>query len=155
MSNPLTDIVINFGPSVGLWTRYRPRAEKPSVTLLAASPQSESGGDDHGEARPNAADDFIATFPGYGVWIWLNNTSWIQLHQFDATAIVAVDLNGNGLDELVINFPGYGVWIRSDTGTWSQLHTLNASRIAAGRFDVGTARDLVLDFPGYGVRGWT
>lgn len=149
--NPLSEIVINFGPSVGLWTRYNqgPRShQSPSwQPLHSLSPTVMTTA----RLDANAADDFIATFPGYGVWIWLNNTSWIQLHGIDATAIVAVDLNGNGLDELVINFPGYGVWIRSDTGTWAQLHGLNASRIAAGRFDVGTARDLVLDFPGYGV----
>ena len=60
--NPLGEIAINFGPGVGLWTRTT-KDQKPSITFLAASPQSESHGDDHGEARRNAADDFIVDLP--------------------------------------------------------------------------------------------
>jgi hypothetical protein len=149
--NPLSEIVLDFGPSVGLWSRYNqgPRSHQaPSWQLLhGLSPSVMTTA----RLDANASDELIATFPGYGLWSWSNNTAWVQVHGFDATQIVAVDLNGNGLDELVVNFPGYGVWIRSDTGGWSLLHGLNASRIAAGRFDVGTARDLVLDFPGAGV----
>jgi uncharacterized repeat protein (TIGR03803 family) len=149
--NPLSEIAIDFGPGVGLWSRYNqgPRSHQaPSWQLLnGLSPSVMTTARLDG----NASDELIATFPGYGVWSWSNNTAWVRVHGFDATQIVAVDLNGNELDELVVNFPGYGVWIRSDTGAWSLLHGLNASRIAAGRFDVGTARDLVLDFPGYGV----
>jgi hypothetical protein len=149
--NPLSEIVLDFGPGNGLWVRYNqgPRPHRaPSWQLLhGLSPTVMTAARLDG----NAADDLIATIPGYGVWIWLNNASWVQLHPFDATEIVAVDLNGNGLDELVLNFTGYGVWLRSDSGAWSQLHTQNATRIVAGRFDVGTARDLALDFPGHGV----
>ena len=36
--------------------------------------------------------------PGYGVWIWMNNTAWVLLTSFDADQIVTADLDANGQD---------------------------------------------------------
>ena len=149
--NPLSEIVLDFGPGVGLWVRTNqgPRTHQPpSWQLLhSLSPSAMATG----RLDANPAEDLIVTFPGSGVWIWMNNSTWVPLHGLDAAIIVTTDLNGNGLDEIVLEFTGYGIWVRYDNGSWTQLHPADASRIAAGRFDVGTQRDLVIDFPGYGV----
>ena len=149
--NPLSEIALDFGSTLGLWVRTNqgPRSHKaPSWQQLHSfSPTAMATGKLDG----NPADDLIVTFPGFGVWIWLNNSTWFPLHARDASAIVTTDLNGNGLDEIVLAFPGFGVWAHYDNGVWLQLHTVTPSRIGTGRFDVGTQRDLVFDFPGHGV----
>jgi hypothetical protein len=149
--NPLSEIVLDFGPGTGLWVHANPgpRAHQaPSWQLLhSLSPSAMATG----KLDANPADDLIVTFPGAGVWIWMNNSTWVPLHGLDAPIIVTTDLNGNGLDEIVLDFTGHGVWVRYDNGSWARLHAADASRIGTGRFDVGTQRDLVIDFPGYGV----
>ena len=55
--------------------------------------------------------DLIATFPGFGVWVLLNNSGWFQLHQADASQIATGDMDGNGLDDVILVFPGFGVWV--------------------------------------------
>jgi hypothetical protein len=149
--NPLSEIVLDFGPGAGLWARTNqgPRAHQAPnwQQLHSLSPSAMATG----KLDANPADDLVVTFPGAGVWIWLNDSTWVPLHGLDASIIVTPDLNGNGLDEIVLSFTGYGVWVRYDNGSWAQLHAQSASRIAAGRFDVGTQRDLVFDFPGSGV----
>jgi len=86
-------------------------------------------------------DEVIVDFgPGFGIWIWRNNTAWdvAPLHTLPATHIVAADLNNNGKKEVIIDFgPGFGIWIYRDDAGWdvAPLHPLSATHIATGDID--------------------
>ena len=40
-------------------------------------------------------DDVILDFPGYGVWLWMNNAGYAQLHPLDAEALTAGRFDDN------------------------------------------------------------
>ena len=40
----------------------------------------------------------------YGIWIWRNNASWVQLHVLTANHMAVGDLDRNGQDEVIIDF---------------------------------------------------
>jgi hypothetical protein len=146
----LADLAVGFGPANGLWLGHNPGDLSPEWTKIhAVSPTVMAAGDFDG----NGQSDLAAVFPGYGVWIWTNNTSWVALHPLDATNIVTADLDGNGQDEIILKFANYGIWVRYNDASWTQLHVLDPSALVAGNID-GDAdgrADLVVNFPGYGV----
>jgi hypothetical protein len=150
LSNPLADLAIDFGPAYGLWSYVDAGGASPAWQQLhGLSPTRLARGDLDGNGRT----DLIVTFPGYGVWAFMNNTSFVQLHSFDAGAIETGDLDGNGRDDIVLDFPGYGIWVRFDSGSWQQLHPSDASVIAVGNINGGAGgrADVVISFPGQGV----
>ena len=79
--------------------------------------------------------DLIVNFPGFGVWAYMNNATWVQLHALNATDIRTGDMDGNGQDEIVLSFPGQGLWVRVNNSSWSQLHTQNSAGISVGNID--------------------
>ena len=40
-------------------------------------------------------DEVIISFPGFGVWAWMNNESWRQLHARNPEGMAAGNLDGN------------------------------------------------------------
>jgi hypothetical protein len=98
-------------------------------------------------------DELIADFPGHGVYLLSNNTTWSALHGLNTTGLMTADLDGNGQDEIVVSFPGYGLYEYRNNASWVQLSGLNPTRLAAGRIDVNTPEDLVADFGSAGI--WT
>ena len=109
----------------------------------------------------NGKQDLIVTFPGFGVWAYMNRATWVQVHPVDAQRTASADLDGNGVKDLIIDFgPTYGLWARKNGTTWVQLHTLTTENIVGGDLD-GNGRDEVIgDFGAAGVwsfeegRGW-
>ena len=100
-------------------------------------------------------DDLILDFPGYGLYIFANNTTWTALHGLHATALLTADLDGNGQDEIVVDFgAAYGLWVYRNNATWTELHGLSPTRLAAGHIDTNAQADLVIDF-GAGLGIWT
>ena len=53
-------------------------------------------------------DDITIDFgPGLGVWVWMNNASWVKLHDLSPRAMVSGDIDGNSQDDITIDFgPG-------------------------------------------------
>ena len=149
-SNPLADIVVDFGPSFGVWLRTNQNGSTPQWTQLhGLSPTALASGDIDG----NGQSDVIMTFPGYGVWIWFNNATWRPLHPFDASEIVTGDLDGNGKDEIILSFAAYGLWIFYNNANWSPLHGLPSAGMATGNIDgdAGGKSDVLINFAGYGL----
>jgi hypothetical protein len=147
ITNPLTDLAIDFGAGYGLWSYYDNGASW--LQLHGFSPSLLRSGDLDG----NGLADLVVNFPGYGVWAFMNNSSWSQLHSFDAADIRTGDLDGNGKDDVAISFPGYGIYVRYDSGAWSQVHPLNPNHMIIGNIDgsAGGRADLIVNFPTYGV----
>lgn len=146
----LGDIAVDFGTAYGLYVRANHAGTNPQWTQIhATSPARIARGDIDGSGMVS----LIATFQGYGVWIWRSETGWTLLHQLDASQIITADLDGNGQDDIVLDFPGEGLWVRYNNTTWAQLHKSDITTVAAGNIDgdSGRQRDLILNFAGYGV----
>ena len=89
----------------------------------------------------------ILDFPGNGLYLLLNNATWTGLSAFDATAVLASDLDGSGRDDIVVDFgPAYGLYVYRNGTAWSQLHPLSPAHVAAGDVDGNGRADLVVDF---------
>ncbi len=148
LANPQAEIALDFGTGVGLWT-YSGGGTPTWSQLHGLSPAAMTTG----ELDANGLADLVVTFPGAGVWAYMNNSTWAQLHPLDATRLAAGDLDGNGIEDLVANFPGYGIWARFDSGSWVQLNALNSTVLAVGNTDgtPGGRADLAVAFAGQGT----
>jgi hypothetical protein len=149
LTNPLPDLAIDFGSSVGLWTYYDGGGSPIWQQLHGLSPSLLTRGDLDG----NGLTDLVIDFTGYGVWAYLNNRTWIQIHGLDAADIKAGDLDGNGRDDLLISFPGLGLWVRYDNATWAHIHLLNPTLMTVGNIDSGAGgqADVIVNFAGLGL----
>ena len=60
----------------------------------------------------NGQDDLVLNFPGSGLWVRFNNSSWFALHPLEATTLAAgnIDADAGNRQDLIVNFPGAGVW---------------------------------------------
>lgn len=147
----LSDLTIDFGSGLGLYTLFNPAAESPLTPvwrgLHSVSPSLVAAG----RLDFDPQQDLVVVFPGRGTWIRFNDERWVQLHPLDASVAVAADFDFNGVDDLVLSLPGAGIWIRFDDGNWTQFHRTDASRIVAAQLDIDPRTDLVVVFPGLGV----
>lgn len=151
-TNPLSDVALDFGVP-GLWTYYDGAGGAPSFAWLSPlSPSVMTRANLNG----NVVADLVVTFPGFGVWAFIDNTLWQRIHPNDATKIEAGDMDGSGRDELVLDFPGAGVWAYYDNNSWVRLHPANAVAIALGNLDgsAGGRADVVISFAGAGTWGY-
>lgn len=148
--NGMADLVIDFGMDVGIWTRMN-NAEwvglhglstsRPVVTL--SGPQSAVVGMSTPQIAAadmdgNGQDDVIIDFgPGHGIWVRMNNASWVPLHGTSAQHIAAADLDGNGKADVVVDFgtASGGIWARMNNATWTQINAVGASSLASGQMD--------------------
>ena len=89
----------------------------------------------------------ILDFPGDGVWLWQNNSQWLQLHTFNAARIAMGNLDGAGKAAILADFPGYGIWVWRYGLGWSQLHSLSPNLRAAGDLDGTGQEEVLIDFP--------
>jgi hypothetical protein len=74
-----------------------------------------------------------ASFPGYGVYAWMNHASWVQLTGLNTSVLAASDLDLSGKDDVLMNFAGYGVWVYRNNAGYEQLHPLDAEAVAPSR----------------------
>lgn len=127
-ADPLDEVIINTAS--GLWIRPN------NSEWRRLHPISSDGmviGNLDGD--PGQRRDVLINFPGFGVYLFLNGTSWVKIHGFNAPRAVASDLDQNGIDDLILNFTGYGVWTVMNGTTWARLHPFDAEAIVAGNFD--------------------
>jgi len=102
----------------------------------------------------NADKDLVVDFgPAYGIWVYYNNSTWVQLHNVSPKSMASGDLDGNGIDDVIVDFgPAYGIWIYYNNSTWVQLHTLSCDFMITGDLNGNGLDDIVIDFgPAYGV----
>ena len=66
-----------------------------------------------GDLDGNGHKDVILSFPGYGIYAWMNNSTWVHHPQPPQSGMAAGNLDNDSghRDELIVNFPGSGVWI--------------------------------------------
>ena len=89
----------------------------------------------------NGKAELVASFLGYGIYIFSNNTSWTFLNPSAAQVIAGGQLDAGSQADLVIDFgPTYGIWTYHNSTSWSQLHTLSSSATAVADYD-GDGRD--------------
>ncbi len=125
-----------------------------SVTLTVSGSGGTKSVTKSGYIKVGMDNDLVIDFGAqYGVWQWLNNTAWSQLHSVTTKRIVIADIDHNGQPDEVVDFGAkYGIWIRLNNANWVPLHSLGASWIAKGDFDNNGQDDLVVDFgAGYGI----
>ena len=53
----------------------------------------------------------LVDFAGAGLWVYMNNSTWRQLHTVSPTRLATGDLDGNEKDEVILGFAGVGVWV--------------------------------------------
>jgi len=83
----------------------------------------------------------------YGIWLRMNNSTWVQLHTLSPESMVTGDIDVNGQDEVIIDFgETYGIWLRMNNSTWVQLHTLSPESMVTGDIDGGGQDDVIIDF---------
>ena len=70
--NLVDDLVIDFGTASGLWAWMNGATW---VQLHGLSPTQMAIGDLDGNGR----DEVVVGFPGYGIYIWRNHTTWAQV----------------------------------------------------------------------------
>lgn len=142
VSNPRSDVIIDFGPGVGLWAYYDHAGAPSWRQWHGTSPSLMTGGDLDGNGRADA----IVNFPGFGVWAYMNDSAWTSIHPTDVTTLAAGDVNGNGRDDVIVTFAGYGLWIRYDDGTWAQINAGTPTALAVGNTDGTAGADIVAAF---------
>jgi len=93
-------------------------------------------------------NDVIIDFgPSYGIYVRLNNNSWVSLHSLSAKRMVTGDLDGNVQDEVIIDFGDtYGLWVRMNNSSWVQLHRLSAKSMVTGDLDNSGQDEVIIDF---------
>lgn len=172
--NDMAAIIVNFGPQYGIWV-YEDFAWSQ---LHNISPKSITGAKSYNYPGPVTAsnygligyysqfagpiDELIIDFgPGYGIWEYLDNVYWWQVHPLSADSICAGDIDGDRQNEVIIDFgPDYGIWIRNNlqiwfpdvSQAWSQLHNISPESILVTNLDADLRDDLIIDFgPDHGI----
>lgn len=131
-----------------------------NITATATEPNNNTSQFSNAVLAPPPPPEVVAAMiPGYGVYLYNNNSNvepqgWHQLTPAWVQSI-AVSEFGNGIG-VVATISGYGTYLYSSGGGWSQISPVAASIVAVdGPYVVG-------EFPGYGVHlynlstgGWT
>lgn len=107
-------------------------------------------------ARPatTGRDDLVVDFGAqYGIWRWMNDTSWAALHAVTARHLATADVDADGHDDVVVDFgPQYGIWLWMNNAGWVGLHGISAREIKRADVDGNGRGDLVIDFGSpYGI----
>ena len=86
--NGQDEVIIDFGPSLGIWVR---RNDSSWFQLHTISAEAMVTGDMDG----NGQDEVIIDFgPSFGIWVRLNDSSWFQLHGLSAEAMATGNVDG-------------------------------------------------------------
>lgn len=105
-----------------------------------------------GDLDGNASDEVIFDFSDSGIWVRINNNSWVKLHNLSSKAIATGDIDGNGQDEVIIDFGNpYGIWIWMNNGSWVLLHNLSGDSMDTIDMDGNGINDLIIDFGTHGL----
>ena len=100
---------------------------------------------------PGGNDDVIVDFGDViGLWSWMNDVSWLKLHNGSPDEVAAGDMDGNGADDVIGVFTT-GLFVKYNLGGWTQLHNAVPELIAVGDLDNSGQDDAVVDFGGIGL----
>ena len=100
-----------------------------------------------GDMDGNGLQEVINYGPGHGIWILMNNSTWIQLHTLSPDTVTTGDIDGSGQDDVIIDYgPGHGIWILMNNSTWIKLHTLSPETVTTGDMDGNGLDDVIIDF---------
>ncbi|TGO03291.1 hypothetical protein PN36_09445 [Candidatus Thiomargarita nelsonii] len=100
------------------------------------------------------ANDVVIDFGSqYGIWAWMNNNSWADIHSLSPMSMVVGDIDASGQDDIIIDFGSpNGIWVLMNGSTWVKLHSLSAESMTTGHIDAGGMADVVIDFGSqYGI----
>jgi len=93
------------------------------------------------------ANDVIIDFgPQYGIWAWMNNASWADIHSLSPMSMVIGDIDGSGQDDLIADFSPSGIWILMNYNNWVFLHGQSANSMTMGDMDGNGQTDVIIDF---------
>jgi len=94
------------------------------------------------------ANDLVIDFgPQYGIWAWMNNDTWADIHPLSPISMVIGDIDGSDQDDIIIDFGSqYGIWVWKNNSTWVSLHSLSAESMTTGYIDAGGLADVIIDF---------
>jgi hypothetical protein len=85
-------------------------------------------------------NDVVVGFPTYGLWCFVDQWVWIQLHQVTPTLTAA------GSPGLVVDFgPPYGIWDKSNV-QWTQIQEMSAQSIVLTDRTADGQDDIIIDF---------
>lgn len=133
--NGLDDLVVNFGPGVGIYTWMN---HATWVAIHNAAPTRMAIGDLDNDGR----DDLVVVFPGSGVW-HLSEGTWRRIHPLDASTLEVANLDGTAGEDLLLSFPGFGLFSFVNNQTWSVLQSTTPTQTLAVDLD-GDGRSEVL-----------
>jgi len=138
------DVIMDFGSLFGIWAWMNNSTwvslhhlSPPVVSAESTTVTNENmtTGDIDGGGLAEVIIDFG---DGYGIWVWMNNSTWVQLHTLSPDSMVTGYLDNNAQADVIIDFgPGFrkGIWARMNNSTWVQLHTLSSESMVTGNID--------------------
>ncbi len=141
--NGTDDLVLDYGPGVGLWAWTN---ESAWLSLHPLSPSQMVVGDFDGDH----ADEIVMVLPGEGTWLWRGG-SFVPLAGMEATHLAVGRVDAEAGEDLVLDLPGVGIYLWLNGSTWTLLHGQPARGLVTADLD-GTGQDeVVVDFAGWGL----
>jgi hypothetical protein len=83
---------------------------------LAVCSSLQRHDDDRVDLDGNGQADLVASFSGYGIWVFRNNTTWTFLNPYTPVAIAAGHFDAGPQADLIVDFgPSFGIWTYSNS----------------------------------------
>jgi PKD repeat protein len=119
-----------------------------SVSLTVTGTGGTKGTSKSGLVNVITDNDLVFDFGAtYGIWFWLNNTTWSQLHGQTSKHLILADVDHNGVQDQIVDFGSqYGIWIKKNNVAWEQLDGRSANWIVKADVDNNGQDDLIIDF---------
>ncbi len=107
------------------------------------------------KAQMGTCDVIIDFGDPYGIWMRMNNITWVKLHPLSPESMVTGDIDGSGQDDVIIDFGApYGIWARMNNTTWVQLDIRSPESMVTGDLDGSGQDDVIIDFGSDGIWVW-
>ena len=108
-----------------------------------------------GDVDGNGMDGVVIDYgPGRGIWTFMNNSTWIKLHNLSPETVATGDLDNDGQDDVITDFGKHGIWTRMNNNGWVKLHTISPEIITTGDLDNDGQDDVITDFGKHGIWVW-
>jgi hypothetical protein len=138
-----TDLLVNFGGSLGLWI-YNSNTTTWQF-LHSGNPVRAVVADVSGDGIDEIVVDFGA---GGGIWQYDAPTAvWTPVNGGTSKAMLAASVDGNGVQDVVIDFANSGgLWIWKGGATWEPINAADPVTMQAVALYGKGKQDLVVDF---------